>query len=62
MAVVIEFLSKRKGRKAGSRFYGPAQVVLFTGVRIERLGDAPAESLNRRLPRRSNQATAEELE
>ena len=64
MATVIAFAKhggKTRDRMEGQ---GPATILMFTGVRVERLDD---ESLNTRSPSRrrisnSSQAAAEELE
>jgi hypothetical protein len=64
MATVIEFSTRRIERKTEGTNFGPAQIVIFTGVRIERLLDSAIDTPKRqtRLQHRSNQATAEELE
>jgi hypothetical protein len=64
MAAVLEFSIRRSERKTEGKTFGPAQIIMFTGVRVERLLDTETETPTRqaRLQRRSNQATAEELE
>jgi hypothetical protein len=63
MAAVIAFPKLQDGQRR-EKFFGPGQVMIFTGVRHERLVDVVEISPqpNRRLPSRRNQATAEELE
>ncbi len=64
MAAVIAFPKQQLKYQRKEKFFGPAQVIVFTGVRHERLVDAAdaARRPSRRLPSRRNQATAEELE
>lgn len=64
MAAVIMFPMQRLKDRRGEKNFGPAQVIIFNGVRHERLTDAGgvAPLRNRRLPSRQNQATAEDLE
>lgn len=64
MAAVIAFPKQQLKYQRNEKFFGPAQVMIFTGVRHERLVDTAevAARQNRRLPSRRNQATAEELE
>ena len=66
MTAVIDFASKAKQQKTREAFVGSAEVIIFTGVRFERLHDDENQvvlrSTKRRLPSRQNQATAEELE
>jgi hypothetical protein len=67
MAAVIHFSNKQRLTKSAEPFFGPAQVIIFSGVRFERLVDSPAITKFKpprvtRLPRHSNQATAEELD
>lgn len=64
MAAVIAF-PKQKHRNPEEKFFlGSAQILIFTGVRHERLIDtleaAPVQV--RRLPSRQNHALAEEFE
>jgi hypothetical protein len=64
MAAVIAFPKQNTKKHEREKFFGPAQVMIFTGVRHERLVDVVEVSArpNRRLPSRRNQATAEELD
>lgn len=62
MTAVIDILEWQAERKAKHKFFGPAQIIMFTGVRFERLVDTPSEQSPRRRAHRSNQATAEKLE
>jgi hypothetical protein len=62
MAGVIDFSKRKTEGKNTDIVFGPAQVIIFPGVRVERLVDVPQAKVARRMPRRSNQATAEELE
>jgi hypothetical protein len=61
MSTVIAF---QKLNKKSPGFYGPAQIVIFPGVRHERLTDSEIakSNTNRRLVMRANQAVAEEFE
>jgi len=64
MAAVIAFPKQRYRNPLDEEFLGSAQILIFTGVRHERLIDtleaAPVQV--RRLPSRQNQALAEEFE
>jgi hypothetical protein len=67
MTAVIAFPKKRQEAIEGNKWFGPAQVIIFTGVRHERLQDGPVEvsqprRRNARMPSHQNQATAEDLE
>jgi hypothetical protein len=64
MAAVIAFPKQEHKYQRNVEFYGPTQVIIFTGVRHERLGETVeiTQPSRRRLPSRRNQATAEELE
>ena len=66
MTAVIDFATKAKQQKPREAFVGNAEVIIFSGVRFERLHDDGNEvamrSIKLRLPSRQNQATAEELE
>ncbi len=66
MSNVIQLKERGNGRKSMPLPAGAsAQIMIFTGVRIERLTDdmiANEPPASRRLPARHNQAIAEELE
>jgi hypothetical protein len=63
MSAVIAFPKTQRDENAEMRFFGPAQVVMFTGVRVERLTDSHFETKPKpRRVARSNQATAEDLD
>jgi hypothetical protein len=67
MTAVIAFPKKQQETIEGNKQFGPAHVIIFTGVRHERLQDVNMEvSQPRRrnacLPSRQSQATAEDLE
>lgn len=40
MAAVLQFVQKDKGSRAAIIPSGPAEIVIFPGVRFERLGEA----------------------
>ena len=64
MATVIAF-PKQEGRaREKVEGQGPATIIMFTGVRVERLEDesAPSRSTKRRMITKTSEATAEELE
>ena len=66
MTAVIDFASRAKQQKTREVFAGSAEVIIFTGVRFERLHEdlsgVSIRPTKLRLPSRQNQATAEELE
>ena len=63
MGSVIALADWPRQTKQREGLEGSAEVIIFTGVRFERLRDeAQPVSRNARLPNRHNQATAEELE
>ena len=64
MALLLKFPETSKIDKAKPSFFGPAQVLMFTGVRFERLHPetAPDHRARHRLPALQNQATAEDWE
>jgi hypothetical protein len=67
MTAVIAFPVRDKEIHASNKQFGPAQVIIFTGVRHERLIDVGATenmltARKSRLPSRQNQAIAEELD
>ena len=66
MATVIAFPKRElnSAEKRPAHMSGPATIVMFTGVRMERLEDEPSQprSTPRRLFATNSQATAEELE
>lgn len=63
MAAVIALADWPKQTKEREPFNGSAAVLIFNGVRFERLREeSNPVSRNARLPSRHNQATAEELE
>ena len=63
MASVIALADWPKNTKAPEPFEGSAKIIIFNGVRFERLHEEPQlKSHKRRLPSRHNQAVAEELE
>jgi hypothetical protein len=67
MSNVILFGERQGGRKASPLPEGHcADIVIFHGVRVERLTDdmiaATAEKTSRRIPIHTSAATAEELE
>ena len=63
MASVIHLAERSKFRPMKTATMGPAQIIIFPGVRFERIDfAAPPHLKNRRLPSLNNQATAEELE
>lgn len=63
MASVIALADWKKQTKIREPQEGSAQVLIFNGVRVERLREEPqAVPRSMRLPSRHNQATAEELE
>jgi hypothetical protein len=60
MSTVIAF---QKSNKKPSGFFGPAQILMFTGVRQERLiVDAQDSKPKRRLVTRQSQVILEDLE
>ena len=64
MATVIAF-PKSEGRARGKvACHGPASIIMFTGVRVERLDDvkSPKRSTSRRMISNTFQATAEALD
>jgi hypothetical protein len=65
MTSVIAFPKRNRETSEINKQFGPAQVIIFTGVRQERLQEEAIVRLRRarkaRLPSRQNQATAEEL-
>lgn len=63
MTAVIALADWPRESKARETFEGSAQILIFNGVRVERLHEE-VHMLNHkaRLPSRNNQATAEELE
>jgi hypothetical protein len=59
----ISFAERLKARPVKTESSGPAEIIIFPGVRFERIDfAAPPARTNRRLPSLNNQATAEELE
>lgn len=67
MATVIDFSVRTNDRKSESVKFGPAQIVIFPGVRFERLTEeiAPTNYTGNRKQQiisRSNQAIAENLD
>ncbi len=63
MASVILFAERLKSNPVKAVVMGPAQIIIFPGVRFERIDfAAPPHLKSRRLPSLNNQATAEELE
>jgi hypothetical protein len=67
MATVLQFSSRVSDRKSEALHFGPAQIVIFPGVRFERLRDEDvAENQmairTSRIVAGSNQALAEDLE
>ena len=63
MGLVIALAEWPKQTKLREAHEGSAEVIIFTGVRFERLrNEIQPVSRNTRLPNRHNQATAEELE
>lgn len=67
MATVLDFSVRTKDRTSESESYGPAQIIIFPGVRFERLSEIispmnyPANR-KKQIISRSNQAIAENLE
>lgn len=64
MTTVIAFPRQEGKTRARVEGHGPATIIMFTGVRVERLEDdsLAARSSARRRISNSSQATAEELE
>jgi hypothetical protein len=63
MLVETLFAEKLKARVVKTEPAGPAEIIIFPGVRFERIDfAAPSHRKSRRLPSLSNQATAEELD
>ena len=63
MASVIALADWPKQTKSREAFQGSAEVLIFNGVRFERLREETQPVARKaRLPSRHNQATAEELE
>jgi hypothetical protein len=67
MSAVIYFTNKLRQTKSDEVFFGPAQVIIFPGVRFERLIDVDSDvefkpTRAARVVHRSNQATAEDLQ
>ncbi len=67
MSTVLEFTLKKLDRKAAPSSNGPAKIVIFPGVRFERLEAEPIGAafeplLVQRLMTRSSQAIAEDLQ
>ncbi len=64
MATVIAFPRPEGRAREKVEGQGPATIIMFTGVRIERLDDVknPKRSTTRRMIANTSQATAEELE
>ena len=64
MATVIAFPRQEGKARHKMEGQGPATIIMFTGVRMERLDDESlaARSSTRRRVSNSSQATAEELE
>ena len=64
MATVIAFPIREGKAREKVEGQGPATILMFTGVRFERLEEEPAtpRSSSRRLISNASQATAEELD
>ncbi len=63
MASVINIAERLKSRTPKADAIGPAQIIIFPGVRFERIDFAkPPQLKARRLPSLNNQATAEDLD
>ncbi len=64
MAAVIAFPKQKHRNEQDENVFGPAHILIFTGVRHERLVEIHETALlqTRRLPSRQNQALAEEFE
>ena len=64
MATVIAFPKRQNKSPEKIAGEGPATIIMFTGVRVERLGDdaIQARATPRRIYLNASQATAEELE
>ncbi|MDE2444896.1 MAG: hypothetical protein KGO94_01875 [Alphaproteobacteria bacterium] len=62
MASVIALADWPKSAKSRAAQEGDAEVLIFTGVRFERLRDEPLPVARTKRISRHNQATAEELE
>lgn len=64
MATVIAFPIREGKVRNKVEGHGPATILMFTGVRFERLDEEPAalRSTSRRLISNASQATAEELD
>jgi hypothetical protein len=63
MASVVALADWPKNMNPREPFEGSAKIIIFNGVRFERLHEEPQlKPIKRRLPSRNNQAVAEELE
>ena len=63
MGLVVALADWSKNIKPREPYEGSAKIVIFNGVRFERLTEEPQlKSHKRRLPSRHNQAVAEDLE
>ena len=63
MLTVISFAERLKAKPFKTELLGPAEIIIFPGVRFERLEfTKPSDRQSRRLPAMNNQATAEDLE
>jgi hypothetical protein len=63
MGLVVALADWSKNIKPREPFEGSAKIIIFNGVRFERLHDEPQlKAHKRRLPSGHNQAVAEELE
>jgi hypothetical protein len=63
MGLVVALADWPRNTKARDSFEGSAEIIIFNGVRFERLHEEPQLKVHkRRLPSRHNQAVAEELE
>ena len=63
MASVINIAERLKLTPQKAEAIGPAQIIIFPGVRFERIDfAAPPQLKSRRLPSLNNQATAEDLD
>jgi hypothetical protein len=63
MASVVALADWPKNMNLREPFEGSAKIIIFNGVRFERLHEEPQLKPNkRRLPSRNNQAVAEELD
>ncbi len=64
MATVIAFPKRESKAHESVEGHGPATIIMFTGVRVERLEDVKTtkRSTSRRMISNTSEATAEELE